>query len=73
MKHLFYLIYVLGYSGAVFMTGMFVGQILERRWAVVDEKSKEAANAREKTSDVELDPIGVNLSNATVGRTGKGK
>jgi NADH:ubiquinone oxidoreductase subunit 6 (subunit J) len=33
MKHVFYVIYVLFYTGAVFVTGLFVGQLLERSWA----------------------------------------
>ena len=33
MKHVFYVIYVLFYTGAVFVTGLFVGQLLERAWA----------------------------------------
>jgi hypothetical protein len=33
MKHIFYVIYVLFYTGAVFITGLFVGQMLERSWA----------------------------------------
>ena len=32
MKHVFYVIYVLFYTGAVFITGLFVGQMLERTW-----------------------------------------
>lgn len=31
MKHFFYAVYVLFYSGAVLMAGVFVGQFLERR------------------------------------------
>ncbi|MEW6324551.1 MAG: hypothetical protein AB1515_04115 [Nitrospirota bacterium] len=40
MKHLFYIAYVLTYSGAVFVGGMFVGQLLARHWA---RQSEEAA------------------------------
>jgi len=32
MKHVFYVIYVLFYTGAVFITGLFIGQLLERSW-----------------------------------------
>ena len=32
MKHVFYVIYVLFYTGAVFVTGLFIGQMLERSW-----------------------------------------
>jgi hypothetical protein len=31
MKHFFYAVYVLFYTGAVLMAGVFVGQFLERR------------------------------------------
>lgn len=31
MKHFFYAVYVLFYSGAVLMAGVFVGQYLERK------------------------------------------
>lgn len=30
MKHFFYAVYVLFYTGAVFLGGMFIGQFLER-------------------------------------------
>ena len=46
MKHVFYAIYVLAFSGAVFMTGVFVGQFLERVWSVREEKAREREKAR---------------------------
>jgi hypothetical protein len=58
MKHIFYLIYVLSFSGAVFVSGMFVGQLMERIW------SRREAKMRAKTSN--------NLSGATITETGKG-
>ena len=30
MRHFFYAVYVLFYTGAVFMAGMFVGQMIEK-------------------------------------------
>ncbi len=30
MRHFFYAVYILVYTGAVFMAGIFLGQILER-------------------------------------------
>jgi hypothetical protein len=40
MKHFFYAVYVLFYTGAVFLGGMFVGQFLERaRKAALRRKS----------------------------------
>jgi hypothetical protein len=44
MKHFFYAVYVLFYTGAVFLGGMFVGQFLERaRKAANRRKAAEAA------------------------------
>jgi hypothetical protein len=45
MKHFFYAVYVLFYTGAVVMAGMFVGQFLEK-----------ARAAREKTSEATMGP-----------------
>ncbi len=74
MKHLFYLFYVLGYSGAVFITGMFVGQILERRMAIQDQKARQAARgSRENSRQTTLDPVGIPLQDVPAGRTGEGK
>jgi hypothetical protein len=44
MRHFFYAVYVLFYTGAVFMGGMFVGQLLERaRIAREQSAHKEVA------------------------------
>lgn len=45
MKHLFYIFYVLTYSGAVFAGGLFVGQLLARSWWRRDEKAAAEAPA----------------------------
>ena len=49
MKHVFYVIYVLFYTGAVFVTGLFVGQMLERSWSTrrnrLDEMPPSSAAA----------------------------
>ena len=53
MKHVFYLIYVLSYSAAVFITGMFIGQTLERVWSRREAKAKlEVKEAQMETSEV---------------------
>jgi hypothetical protein len=65
MKHLFYVFYVLTFSGVVFVTGMFIGQLLERFWSRREEKAKLEA------TDIQMDPIGVSLRDATVVKTEK--
>lgn len=49
MKHFFYAVYVLFYTGAVFLGGMFVGQFLER--------ARKAARRRQMAS--QSGPIGL--------------
>ena len=39
MKHFFYAVYVLFYTGAVFLGGMFIGQFLERTRKARQKKS----------------------------------
>ncbi len=46
MKHVFYVIYVLFYTGAIFVTGLFVGQLLERSW-VARRESRLASSGAE--------------------------
>ena len=46
MKHLFYAFYVSFYAGAMFVTGLFFGQFMERRWA-----AREAAEAADVAAD----------------------
>jgi len=50
MKHIFYVIYVLFYTGAVFITGLFVGQMLERSW-------EARRSARQKMSGAEREEL----------------
>jgi hypothetical protein len=45
MKHVFYVIYVLFYTGAVFITGLFVGQMLERSWEARRTSSQKMSRA----------------------------
>lgn len=47
MKHVFYVIYVLFYTGAVFITGLFVGQMLERSWEA-RRNSRQGSNRDER-------------------------
>lgn len=44
MKHVFYVIYILFYTGAVFVAGMFLGQMLERAWAAREKAARAASN-----------------------------
>jgi hypothetical protein len=45
MKHVFYVIYVLFYTGAVFVTGLFIGQMLERSWEARRSSSQKMSRA----------------------------
>ena len=45
MKHVFYVVYILFYTGAVFVAGMFVGQILERAWAAREKTARSTSSA----------------------------
>jgi hypothetical protein len=58
MKHLFYIFYVLTYSGAVFAGGLFVGQLLARSWWRRDERARLEATAPR------MEPSGVGLRDA---------
>jgi hypothetical protein len=69
MKHVLYAIYVLSFSGAVFMTGVFIGQFLERFWSVREEKSLE----REKNRETQVAPAGVHLRDVSEIKAAKGK
>jgi hypothetical protein len=44
MKHIFYVVYILFYTGAVFVAGMFVGQLLERAWASREKTARSTSN-----------------------------
>ena len=69
MKHLFYLIYVLSFSGAVFVTGVFMGQFLERYWSTREQKAKEKVRAHDHLGD----PVEIQLGQTTSLKTGDGK
>ncbi len=43
MKHIFYVIYILCYTGAVFVAGMFLGQMLERAWSARERVARSTA------------------------------
>jgi hypothetical protein len=50
MKHVFYVVYILFYTGAVFVAGMFVGQMLERAWAARERAAKPSSPLLSETS-----------------------
>ena len=66
MKHLFYVLYVLIYTGAVFVCGMFVGQFFERSWARREQEARAKAALKEHA-----EPIGVQIPETNVAMTGK--
>ncbi|MBI3611169.1 MAG: hypothetical protein HY204_10780 [Nitrospirae bacterium] len=43
MKHFFYAVYILFYTGAVFMAGLFIGQMLYRSRVSRQKQSEMAA------------------------------
>lgn len=65
MKHLFYVLYVLIYTGAVFVCGMFIGQFFERSWA------RKEQDARAKAVSKNTEPIGVQIPETNVAMSGK--
>jgi len=67
MKHLFYVLYVLIYTGAVFVCGMFVGQFLERSWARREQESRAKAVAKHP------DEVGIGVPDANAAMTSKGE
>jgi hypothetical protein len=50
MKHVFYVAYILFYTGAVFVAGMFVGQMLERVWAGRERTAQSPSNGFSEVS-----------------------
>jgi len=52
MKHVFYVIYVAGYSFAVFAAGAFVGQLLARHWARRHEEDAERRAPEARTRPI---------------------
>jgi len=67
MKHFFYTVYVLFYSGAVFMAGMFIGQMLER--GRIARKKASSSIVSESLRDSRAV---VNISQRKAPVTGKG-
>jgi len=65
MKHLFYVLYVLIYTGAVFVCGMFVGQLFERSWAKREQEARAKAVAKPP------DEIGAGVPDANAAMTSK--
>lgn len=57
MKHVFYVIYVLFYTGAVFITGLFVGQLLERSWEA-RRSSRQQINSAQREDVVRSAAVG---------------
>jgi hypothetical protein len=50
MKHVFYVVYILFYTGAVFVAGMFVGQMMERVWAARERAAKSSSSLLSEAS-----------------------
>jgi hypothetical protein len=70
MKHFFYAVYVLFYSGAVFMAGMFIGQILERGRLARKKASLSAVSESLRDSKA---VVNISQRKAPVTGTGKGE
>ncbi|HEX9756325.1 MAG TPA: hypothetical protein VGB26_00835 [Nitrospiria bacterium] len=63
MKHLFYVLYVLIYTGAVFVCGMFVGQFFERSWARREQEARvKSLNEHEETMGVQIPETNVAMT-----------
>lgn len=54
MKHFFYAVYVLFYSGAVFMAGIFIGQMIYRARITRRKKAEKAAWTAPRASNGEV-------------------
>ena len=68
MKHFFYAVYVLFYSGAVFMAGMFIGQIIER-----GRLARKKASLSVVSDSLRDAKAVVNISQRKASMTGKGE
>jgi hypothetical protein len=68
MKHVFYVIYVLFYTGAVFITGLFVGQMLERSWEA--RRSGRQGSNRDEHAELQSGAVTGRRENAAVGKQG---
>jgi len=55
MKHFFYAVYILFYTGAVFLGGMFIGQFLERARKAAQRRK---AVSRPSTTEEMTPPAG---------------
>ena len=70
MRHFFYAVYILFYSGAVFMAGMFVGQRLERGKIARGKAPLSAVAVSESLRDSKAV---VNISQRKASAAGKGE
>jgi hypothetical protein len=68
MRHFFYAIYVFFYTGAVFMAGMFVGQMMEKARVSRMKTSLSAASESMRGPKTV-----VSISHRKVSITGKGE
>jgi len=66
MRHFFYAVYVLFYTGAVFMAGMFVGQMLEKTRLARMKTAPAVLESQRSPKAV------VNISHRKASITGKG-
>ena len=66
MKHFFYAVYILFYTGAVFMAGMFIGQMIEKARIAREKALSSAASESSRGSKAV-----VNISHRKVSVTGK--
>ena len=63
MKHFFYAVYILFYTGAVFMAGIFIGQMLYRSRFSRQKRSEMTAWPSEAGSN---GPVGIGESKAAM-------
>ena len=68
MKHFFYAVYVLFYTGAVFMAGMFVGQMIEKARIFREKASSSVVSESPRSSKAV-----VNISHRKASVTAKGE
>lgn len=68
MKHFFYAVYILFYTGAVFMAGMFIGQLIEKAKIVREKASSSVVSESPRGSKAV-----VSISHRKVSATGKGE
>jgi len=68
MKHVFYVIYVLFYTGAVFITGLFVGQMLERSWEA--RRSARQGSSHDERTELQPGAVAGRRENAAISKQG---